>query len=315
MELLIGGKNLMRFAVFFLIIAVFLSGCTVTEELSCPENYILSGDICCLDKNANSICDSKEAEGSEALSCPESCDDSDSCTFDVCDESTSFECVNRAIRPCCGNDVCEKGESSSTCEEDCVPELPPLTIESKTTRVDATGKFAVVGEIKNNLDYPITDVKIDITFLDNESKAVGTVKTLSRMSTILPSKKSPFSVYFSGKYGMVSKIEDVDFDITYEKAKSEPYSNFDIVESTGSFNSRGGFDIIGGVRNTGSQKGRIMVVIASFYNDKKEIVAEKFTYVQPDSNEKIGETHQFFIGIDKDSAKLVKSYSLQVDSN
>ena len=297
-----------------LFFAVFLSGCAVTEELSCPENYILAGDVCCLDMNANGWCDNREA-GDGPGQCPESCDDSDECTFDLCDKGTGYMCVNRPVRPCCGNGVCERGESYSTCSEDCSREGPPISLVSLSSWVDQLGRYAVVGELKNDLQTAVEDVRIELIFLDNESRTVGTIKTLSRISPLSPGQKSPFSVYFSGKYGMVHKIDDVKVDISYEETDDIPYSEFDIVESSGSYNARGGYDIVGGVRNTGPQKGRMMIIVASFNDKDGDIVAEKSTYIQPDSDEKPGETHQFFIGIPKESARHVHTYTLQVDTN
>ena len=42
--------------------------------------------------------------------CPKSCDDSNSCTNDVCSKETNYVCVNQKITPCDGNGICEKGE-------------------------------------------------------------------------------------------------------------------------------------------------------------------------------------------------------------
>lgn len=54
--------------------------------------------------------------------CPESCDDGDPCTKDVCSEKTRYLCQHYIQRPCCGNGVCEKDESFQECPEDCKPE-------------------------------------------------------------------------------------------------------------------------------------------------------------------------------------------------
>ncbi|MBU1111677.1 MAG: hypothetical protein KJ896_02770 [Nanoarchaeota archaeon] len=54
-------------------------------------------------------------------SCPESCDDENSCTKDICNEETNFQCANKEISPCCGDKICEidKKESHTTCISDC----------------------------------------------------------------------------------------------------------------------------------------------------------------------------------------------------
>ncbi|MBW2995971.1 hypothetical protein KY332_01590 [Candidatus Woesearchaeota archaeon] len=55
----------------------------------------------------------------EEITCPDSCDDKDACTIDYCGKETSYVCVNQRVRPCCGNDICEGGETSDNCRADC----------------------------------------------------------------------------------------------------------------------------------------------------------------------------------------------------
>jgi hypothetical protein len=60
-------------------------------------------------------------------SCPDDCDDNDSCTRDYCSEATNYTCMHDNLLPCCGNGVCEDTlinirmdtENHETCPEDC----------------------------------------------------------------------------------------------------------------------------------------------------------------------------------------------------
>ena len=52
-----------------------------------------------------------------AIVCPESCDDYNACTIDSC---VSGVCVNTEVSSCCGNGVCEEGETGLNCKSDCV---------------------------------------------------------------------------------------------------------------------------------------------------------------------------------------------------
>ena len=65
----------------------------------------------------------EESEPVIAEECPASCDDGNECTEDSCGENTGFECVNKVIKPCCGNSNCEKGETEVNCEDDCKEEV------------------------------------------------------------------------------------------------------------------------------------------------------------------------------------------------
>jgi len=52
-------------------------------------------------------------------SCPSSCDDFNECTEDFCFEETDFNCINKPIDNCCGNEKCETGENYENCADDC----------------------------------------------------------------------------------------------------------------------------------------------------------------------------------------------------
>jgi hypothetical protein len=52
-------------------------------------------------------------------SCPESCDDNNKGTEDVCSKETGFFCQHNPIANVCGNFLCESSENKCSCEEDC----------------------------------------------------------------------------------------------------------------------------------------------------------------------------------------------------
>jgi hypothetical protein len=52
----------------------------------------------------------------EEVECPKTCDDFNPCTNDYCEKGL---CKHTQIVPCCGNGVCEEGESILDCADDC----------------------------------------------------------------------------------------------------------------------------------------------------------------------------------------------------
>lgn len=56
---------------------------------------------------------------SGCTSCPESCDDGNSCTNNYCSEETNYQCVTEDIIPCLGNNICEEGEYGTADCPDC----------------------------------------------------------------------------------------------------------------------------------------------------------------------------------------------------
>jgi len=53
--------------------------------------------------------------------CPETCDDNNMGTQDVCDASTKFFCEHRPVPGACGNFICDGAEDKCTCPGDCGP--------------------------------------------------------------------------------------------------------------------------------------------------------------------------------------------------
>ncbi|MBW3004717.1 hypothetical protein KY310_02710 [Candidatus Woesearchaeota archaeon] len=57
-----------------------------------------------------------EEEEPQEVVCPKSCDDFNPCTIDSCEKGL---CVYSPKIPCCGNGICEEGESVLNCADDC----------------------------------------------------------------------------------------------------------------------------------------------------------------------------------------------------
>ena len=60
--------------------------------------------------------DDFEEEEPEEVECPASCDDFNPCTTDFCEKGL---CKHTPQVPCCGNGICEEGESILNCADDC----------------------------------------------------------------------------------------------------------------------------------------------------------------------------------------------------
>ena len=73
-----------------------------------------------------------ETPGVVSTSCPASCDDMNSCTYDYCDEQTRYLCSYDPVSNCCGNSVCETTENESSCPQD----ARGASEEAKISRVD-----------------------------------------------------------------------------------------------------------------------------------------------------------------------------------
>ena len=78
-----------------------------------------------------------EPEELQLGECPGGCNDFDSCTGDSC---LRGRCVHDLIAPCCGNFVCEAGETSLGCPDDCA--ITAVTKKPDELLADATAQAA-----------------------------------------------------------------------------------------------------------------------------------------------------------------------------
>ncbi|HLC64828.1 MAG TPA: hypothetical protein VJI46_01750 [Candidatus Nanoarchaeia archaeon] len=67
------------------------------------------------------------------------CDDNNPCTEDICGAQTNYICTHEALTPCCGNAICESGESG-TCTVDCPATGSPF---------EGLSQGDILGKIKN----------------------------------------------------------------------------------------------------------------------------------------------------------------------
>ncbi|MBI4010223.1 MAG: excalibur calcium-binding domain-containing protein [Candidatus Aenigmarchaeota archaeon] len=111
------------------------------------------------------------------LSCLESCDDGNACTYDYCNKTTDFKCVHTILRgevedckgqvegtcyknscvsgtctliyssTCCGNGKCDADEDYSLCPRDCEQTVIQQTAEeTQTTQTEQTTTTSISSE-------------------------------------------------------------------------------------------------------------------------------------------------------------------------
>ena len=172
------------------------------------------------------------------------------------------------------------------------------------------GSLHIVGEIKNNFNVPINQIKIDATLYSN-GILVDTMKTSPMLNTLMPEMKNPFDIIITGY--VAKEIDEYSLSVSYKIA--EPKSQ--VIEITTSDFSRDNFDnlvITGTVTNKGEITTNTIVVVATLYDKNGNVAAVSKAYVEPDYLRANDESF-FFIPIpDKIHSKSIVDYSLTAES-
>jgi len=185
-----------------------------------------------------------------------------------------------------------------------------ISIQNDQQFLGDDGSLHIVGEIKNNFNAPINQIKIDATLYSN-GILIDTVKTSPMLNTVMPEMKDPFDIIITGDVARV--IDEYSLSVSYKI--TEPKSQ--VIDITTSDFFRDNFDnlvITGTVTNRGEITANTIVVVATLYDKNGNVAAVSKTHVEPDYLRANDESF-FFVHIpDKIQSSLMVDYTLAAES-
>jgi len=185
-----------------------------------------------------------------------------------------------------------------------------ISIQNDQQFLGDDGSLHIVGEIKNNFNAPINQIKIDATLYSN-GILIDTVKTSPMLNTLMPEMKDPFDIIITGDVARV--IDEYSLSVSYKI--TEPKSQ--VIDITTSDFFRDNFDnlvITGTVTNRGEMTANTIVVVATLYDKNGNVAAVSKTHVEPDYLRTNDESF-FFVHIpDKIQSSLIVDYTLAAES-
>ena len=137
----------------------------------------------------------------------------------------------------------------------------------------------IVGEIINNLEFPLNQINVHVTLLDEDGHLITIKETSSLVNTIMPGMKSPFDLVLTDNE--VKKTKSYSFELDY---KVSPPKNqaIDITESELSRDNYNNLMITGIVTNRGDITANTVAVIATLYDNEGNVAAVSRIHPQPD---------------------------------
>lgn len=185
-----------------------------------------------------------------------------------------------------------------------------ISIQNDQQFFSDDGSLHIVGEIKNNLNVPINQIKIDATLYSN-GILIDTIQISPMLNTVMPEMKNPFDIIITGY--VAREIDEYSLSVSYKI--TEPKSQ--VIDITKSNFSRDNFDnllITGTVTNRGEITANTVVVVATLYDKNGNVAAVSKTHVEPDYLRANDESFFFVPVPDKMQSSYIVDYSLAAES-
>jgi len=186
-----------------------------------------------------------------------------------------------------------------------------VEILSHSSRLDE-GWYYVVGEVQNISSYNLEYVELTGTFYNSSGTVIDTDFTFTDMDTLVPGQKSPFEIILMDST-VASAVDDyVIVNSDYAITSEAPYGGLSVLSHSSNLDAYGWYNVVGEVKNVGTQSAEYVQVIATFYNSAGTVIGTEFTFTSP-SDLAADQTAPFEMTVlDTTVSAQIASYELQV---
>jgi len=152
-------------------------------------------------------------------------------------------------------------------------------ILSKSSYIDSSGYFNVVGEVINPLSTNIKFVKITATFYDAQKTVIGTDFSYTELDILKPNQKSPFDL---SSYPDKIDPDSYKLKVSYRETDEEPFTGLKILSHSARIDDYGYHEIVGEVKNEGTNDAKFVRVVCTYYDAGGRVTGTSFTYTAYD---------------------------------
>jgi hypothetical protein len=186
-------------------------------------------------------------------------------------------------------------------------------IQNDTSYVDSLGYLHVVGEVLNTADAWLSFVKITGTLKDSNGQIVDVTFTYAYADYLPPAQRAPFNLIETDA-SKSAKVTSYTLALSFQQATTVPSNTLTVQGDASSIDSLGYLNIVGQVKNAGTQTSNFTKVVATFYNQAGKVVYVDFTYTSP-SDIPAGQTYSFkIIGPGSPISSQVAKHNLFAES-
>ena len=192
------------------------------------------------------------------------------------------------------------------------PAFADVFIQNDQPYIDDDGTLHIVGEIENNTNVPLNQIKITAKLLDGDGFQIGQISGETTTNVLMPGMNSGFDIIITGYDLHAITNYDLEFDYKITDPKNQA---IEIISSELKNDGQGNLVISGILENQGDITANMINVIATLYDRDGNVVAISNTRLQPDFL-RAGDSTFFIVPIyEKSQAVHAVDYTLIAESD
>ena len=192
------------------------------------------------------------------------------------------------------------------------PAFADVFIQNDQPYIDDDGTLHIVGEIENNTNVPLNQIKITAKLLDGDGFQIGQISGETTTNVLMPGMNSGFDIIITGYDLHAITNYDLEFDYKITDPKNQA---IEIISSELKNDGQGNLVISGMLENQGEITANMITVIATLDDRDGNVVAISNIRLQPDFL-RAGDSTFFIVPIyEKSQAVHVVDYTLIAESD
>ena len=192
------------------------------------------------------------------------------------------------------------------------PAFADVFIQNDQPYIDDDGTLHIVGEIENNTNVPLNQIKITAKLLDGDGFQIGQISGDTTTNVLMPGMNSGFDIIITGYDLHAITNYDLEFDYKITNPKNQA---IEIISSELKQDSQGNLVISGMLENQGEITANMINVIATLYDRDGNVVTISNVRIQPDFL-RSGDSTFFIVPIyEKSQSVFVVDYTLIAESD
>jgi len=192
------------------------------------------------------------------------------------------------------------------------PAFGDVFIQNDQRYISHDGSLHIVGEIENNSNVPLNQIKITAKLLDENGFQIGQVDANPINNVVMPGMVGAFDIIIIGPDSRNTVDYNLEFDYKFAEPKNQV---IEIISSELKQNTQGNLVISGTLVNKGEITANMINVIATLYDRGGTVVAISSVEMQPDFL-RAGDTNFFIIPIyEKHQSNSAVDYALNAESD